>query len=187
MLESWYLFWPFPRFTFWGHASPSTSLRDLPRLLSSLAKEAHLSSRCHCRCEAPDWSGGINSVISLSEEKKSRGLSWRAMWPNCCGLASLGQRSLAGLCAEAAFPVAFFVVCGLAVLCQAQCSAKPSAPTWTGMKLWPWRAVGWQQRCVVGCREAVHCSSGSTAECTAEMVGLVLGSSSCVLNHSTVL
>lgn len=68
-----------------------------------------------------------------------------------------------------------------------QCSAKPSAPTWTGMKLWPWRAVGWQQRCVVGCREAVHCSSGSTAECTAEMVGLVLGSSSCVLNHSTVL
>jgi len=43
------------------------------------------------------------------------------LWPNCCGLASLGQRSLAGLCAEAAFPVAFFVVCGLAVLCQAQC------------------------------------------------------------------
>lgn len=68
-----------------------------------------------------------------------------------------------------------------------QCSAKPSASTWTGMKLWPWRAVGWQQRCVVGCREAVHCSSGSTAECTAEMVGLVLGSSSCVLNHSTGL
>lgn len=55
------------------------------------------------------------------------------------------------------------------------------------MKLWPWRAAGWQQLYVVGYSKAVDCSSGSRmSECTAEM-GLALTSSSRVPNHSAVL
>lgn len=79
---------------------------------------------------------------------------------HCHGLAPLQQCSLVGLYAEAAFPVALFTVCRLALLlavpCQAQCFGLGS----DGVLPWKRNSVA-AALSKAPCREDVDCSSGS--------------------------